>query len=111
MMRRESAFRVLHTRSFRGAAYMQYAVEGRNYVNFEFAANSGNFIRRAIAVVTVANGALSPTVRSLQPHLCISGIKPTLRTGTMVQMMLPSLGSIMGASSAASSSPTPNGYA
>ena len=37
---------------------MQYAVEGRNYVLFEFAANSGNFIRRAIAVVTVANGAL-----------------------------------------------------
>ncbi len=35
----------------------QYAVEGRNYVNFEFAANSGNYIRRAIAVVTVANGA------------------------------------------------------
>ena len=38
-------------------AHVQYAVEGRNYVNFEFAANSGNFIRRAIAVVTVANGA------------------------------------------------------
>jgi len=35
-----------------------YAVEGRNYVQFQFAANSGNYIRRAIAVVTVANGKL-----------------------------------------------------
>lgn len=35
-----------------------YAVEGRNYVLFEFAANSGNYIRRAIAVVTIANGKL-----------------------------------------------------
>ncbi len=52
--------------------YAQYAVEGRNYVNFEFAAKSGNFIRRAIAVVTVANGALSPGVRSQ------SGCSPTI---------------------------------
>lgn len=42
--------------------HAQYAIEGRNYVLFQFAANSGNFIRRAIAVVTVANGVpSSPT--------------------------------------------------
>lgn len=34
------------------------SAEGRNYVEFQFAAKGGNYIRRAIAVVTVANGQL-----------------------------------------------------
>ena len=46
----------------------QYSVEGRNYVLFEFAANSGNYIRRAIAVVTIANGATS--LAKLSPKPC-----------------------------------------
>jgi photosystem II oxygen-evolving enhancer protein 2 len=34
------------------------ATEGRNYVEFEFAAKSNTYIRHALAVVTVANGKL-----------------------------------------------------
>lgn len=37
--------------------WLQKRVEDRNYVEFEFAAKSSTYIRIAIAVVTIANGA------------------------------------------------------
>ena len=37
---------------------LQRRAEDRNYLEFEFAAKSNTYIRLALAVVTVANGAL-----------------------------------------------------
>jgi len=33
--------------------------DGRDYIEFEFAAKAGGYIRHALAVVTVGNGARS----------------------------------------------------
>lgn len=42
---------------------MQTVRDGRDYIEFEFAAKAGSYIRHALAVVTVGNGApwLVPT--------------------------------------------------
>ena len=39
--------------------YMQTVRDGRDYIEFEFAAKAGGYIRHALAVVTVGNGAHS----------------------------------------------------
>lgn len=46
---------------------MQTVRDGRDYIEFEFAAKAGSYIRHALAVVTVGNGAprLSTHLRSL----------------------------------------------
>ena len=36
---------------------MQTVRDGRDYIEFEFAAKAGGYIRHALAVVTVGNGA------------------------------------------------------
>ncbi len=51
--------------------------DGRMYYTFEFASKASNYIRHALAVVTVANGALLSdtlmrTKRCLTGHLSIS---------------------------------------
>ena len=38
---------------------MQREAEGRKYVEFEFASKAPNYIRHALASVTIANGALT----------------------------------------------------
>lgn len=41
---------------------MQTVRDGRDYIEFEFAAKAGGYIRHALAVVTVGNGA-QPSMR------------------------------------------------
>ena len=46
---------------------MKTVRDGRDYIEFEFAAKAGSYIRHALAVVTVGNGVpwLAPTFHSL----------------------------------------------
>ena len=44
---------------------MQTVRDGRDYIEFEFAAKAGGYIRHALAVVTVGNGAQPRTCAAL----------------------------------------------